>query len=120
MFILPFLQIFKEPFTKQTIAVRESLEDVCTSLGKTYNVLDLSDPPLLFPGVLPAESVYIGGLKNKNKNRRNTKKNNKNLNKKPKKTYKKTINKLKRRHTIKVSRPLPKKNKTIRNHSKTI
>jgi hypothetical protein len=118
MFLLPFLQIFKEPFTMQTVDVRQSLEDVCTSLGKTYNVMDLSDPPLLFPRVLPEDSVYRGGLK-KYKNRRNSKKNNRKYNKKPKKTYKKSQNTHKRR-TIKKYRPLPKKNKTIRNHSKTI
>ena len=122
MFLLPFIQIFKEPFTPQTIAVRQSLEDVCTSLGKTYNTMDLNDPPLLFPRVLPEDSsVYRGGFTSKNKRKqRNSKKIHKNQNKQPKKTYKKTINKVKRRNTIKLSRPLQKGRKTIRKHHKTI
>ena len=118
MFLLPFLQIFKEPFTKQIVDVRQSLEDVCTSLGKSYNVMDLSSPPLLFPRVLPEDSIYRGGLK-KYKNRRNSKKNNRKHHKNPRKTYRKS-QKTNKRMTIKKCRPLPKNNKTIRNHSKTI
>jgi hypothetical protein len=121
-YILPFIEIFQEPFTPQKIAVRKSLDDVCTSLGKAYNVLDLSDPPLIFPRVLPDETVYRGGLKKSKNNKKNSKKNNRKLNKTPKKTYKKG-HKIQRKgkiNTIKTSRPLQKGKKTIRNHSKTI
>jgi len=109
---VPFVAIFRQPNTLKKVAVRKSQEDVCKNLGIAYNKLDVSQDEMLFPQVLPEESVYKGGI-------RNSKKNNKKHNKKPKKTYKKT-QKTNKRHTIKASRPLPKKNKTIRNHSKTI
>ena len=129
-FFIPFIEIFQEPFTTKKLAVRKSLEDICTILGKGYDAMDLSDPPLLLSRELTPVYSASGGFTNKtnktnktnNPNKRNSKKNHKNQkkNKQPKKTYKKTINKLKRRNTIKVLRPLQKGRKTIRNHNKTI